>query len=105
VSQQSRSTFVLREANEILQALIGLKDVRVLHYERRGSDVTLLIEQVVTEVRCPNCDERAEVKERPVVTYVDLPVYGTPRKLGWRKHRMRCRSQRCPTKTWVLREH
>ena len=32
----------------------------------------------------------AQVKERPVVHYVDLPVYGTPMSLAWKKHRMRC---------------
>jgi transposase len=54
VSQQSRSAFVITDASEILQALVGLKDVRVLHYERRGPDVELVIEQVVTDSRCPN---------------------------------------------------
>ena len=34
--------------------------------------------------------EQAQVKERPVVHYVDLPVYGTPMSLAWKKHRMRC---------------
>ena len=56
---------------------MGLKDVRVLHYERAGPDVELMIEQVLGEVRCPRCERRAQVKERPVVPYVDLPVYGT----------------------------
>lgn len=105
MSQQSRSTFVLREANEILQALVGLKDVRVLQYERRGPDVELMIEQVVEEVRCARCGGRAQVKERPVVRYVDLPVYGTPMRLAWRKHRMRCPQPGCPTRSWVLGDH
>jgi transposase len=45
---------------------------------------------VLEEVRCPSCKGRAEVKERPVVHYVDLPVYGTAMSLAWKKHRMRC---------------
>ena len=49
-----------------------------------------MIEQVIGDVRCPTCGERAQVKERPVVHYVDLPVYGTPMSLAWKKHRMRC---------------
>jgi transposase len=64
-----------------------------------------MIEQVLDEVRCPTCDRAAQVKERPVVHYVDLPVYGTPMSLAWKKHRMRCADPRCPTKSWVLSDH
>lgn len=102
MSQQVRSTFVVSEASEIVAALVGLKDVRVLYYERRGPEVELVIEQVVTDPRCPGCGGAARVKERPLVRYVDLPVYGTPMRLGWRKHRMRCPAAACPRRSWVL---
>jgi transposase len=105
VSLKTRSTFVLVEPSEILEALVGLKGVRVLRYERRGSDVELMIEQVLDEVRCPRCGQVAEVKERPVVRYVDLPVYGVPMHLAWKKHRMRCVDARCPTKSWTVGDH
>ena len=105
VSQQSRTTFVLIEPNEILQALVGLKDVRVVHYRRREREVDLMIEQVVDIVLCPSCGARAKVKERPVVGYVDLPVYGAPMRLSWRKHRMRCPEPTCVKKTWILSDH
>ena len=84
---------------------MGLKDVEVLHYARSGPHVELMIEQVLGEVRCPKCNRRAQVKERPVVHYVDLPVFGTPMTLAWKKHRMRCQLERCPTKSWVLSDH
>lgn len=106
MTQQPRSTFVLREPSEILGALVGLKDVVVLHYERRGPDVELAIEQLIRDpVRCPSCAEEAQVKDRPVVHYVDLPVYGTPMSLAWKKHRMRCVNERCAKKTWMLSDH
>jgi transposase len=105
VSQQVRSTFVVSEPSEIVQALVGLKDVRVLYYERRGPEVELVIEQVVTDPRCPGCGAAARVKERPLVRYVDLPVYGTPMRLGWRKHRMCCADPVCPRRSWVLPDH
>jgi transposase len=105
VSQKPRSTFVLVHPSEIVQALVGLKDVRVLRYARHGPDVELMIEQVLGEVRCPKCQRPAQVKERPVVHYVDLPVYGTPMSLAWRKHRMRCVNGRCAMKSWVLCDH
>lgn len=105
MSQKTRSTFVLIHPTEILAALVGLKDVRVVAYERRGADVELMVEQVPGEVRCPSCHRRAQVKERPVVHYVDLPVYGTPMSLAWKKHRMRCVHRTCATKSWVLEDH
>ena len=105
VSQLPSSTFVVTDPSEIVRALVGLKDVRVLAYERWGPRVELVIEQVVEEVRCPACAERARVKERPVVHYVDLPVYGTPMSLAWKKHRMRCVNPSCAKRSWVLEDH
>jgi transposase len=105
VSQKTRSTFVVRDPSEILKALVGLKDVQVLHLERSGPDVELMIEQVVGDLRCPTCAGTAQVKERPVVHYVDLPVYGTSMSLAWKKHRMRCVNPVCPKKSWVLEDH
>ncbi|MDE3139660.1 MAG: ISL3 family transposase [Acidobacteriota bacterium] len=105
MSQQSRSTFVITDPSEIVQALVGLKDVRVLAYERHGPDVSLVIEQIVTRVHCPTCAGPARVKDRPVVTYIDLPVFGSPMRLTWRKHRMRCADPVCTMKSWVLRDH
>ena len=67
--------------------------------------VELMIEQVVEFVLCPSCGERAEVKERPVVDYTDLPVYGVAMRLAWKKHRMRCVNTRCPKRSWVLTDH
>lgn len=77
----------------------------MLRYRRHGPDVELMVEQVVGEVRCPSCGGVARVKERPVVRYVDLPVYGTPMRLAWRKHRMRCVGRVCPRRSWVLSDH
>src|SRR5580658_2595651 len=64
-----------------------------------------MIEQVPGVVQCPTCGGPAQVKERPVVHYVDLPVYGTPMSLAWKKHRMRCGDPTCAKKTWVLQDH
>ena len=63
------------------------------------------IEQVVNDVRCPSCGGLTRVKERPVVRYVDLPVVGTPMRLAWRKHRMRCPDDGCPRRSFVLDDH
>lgn len=47
----------------------------------------------------------ARVKERPVVSYVDLAVYGAPMRLAWRKHRMTCASPDCEGRSFVLGDH
>jgi transposase len=105
VSQHPRSTFVLVHPSEILAALVGLKDVRVLAYERRGPHVGLVVEQVLGRVVCASCGGPAQVKERPVVHDVDLPVYGTPMSLAWKKHRMRCTSPECPKRSSMSEDH
>jgi transposase len=105
VSQKTSSTFVVHDPSEILEALVGLKDVRVLHYQRSGPDVEPMIEQILGQVRCPTCAGLAQIKERQVVHHVDLPVYGTPMRLAPKKHRMRCPDARCPKKSWVLTDH
>ncbi len=103
--KQVENTFVLDDPTEILAALVGLKDVRVLHYERRGPEVALVIEQFVEDARCPECGRAAQVKDRPRVTYVDLPVYGAAMRLTWKKHRLRCVYDDCRQGSWVLRDH
>jgi transposase len=64
-----------------------------------------MVEQTPGVVHCPACHRVAQVKERPVVHYIDLPVYGTPMSLAWRKHRMRCAEPGCAKKSWVLEDH
>ena len=64
-----------------------------------------MIEQVTGVLSCPACGQRAQVKERPIVHYVDLPVYGTPMSLAWKKHRLRCVDPTCPKRSWVLEDH
>ena len=105
MTQKTRSTYVITDPTQILAALVGLKDVEVLHLERRGPDVELAIEQRVGVVRCPACQEQARTKDRPTVRYIDLPVYGSPMRLCWKKHRMRCVNQACLKGSWVLTDH
>jgi hypothetical protein len=78
------------DPNEIVQHLVGLKDVRVLSYARRGPVGEITIEQVLDQPSCPVCDGGLWVKERPVVAYVDLPFGGVPMTIMWKKHRMVC---------------
>lgn len=105
MTNKIQSTFVRRDPTGIVAALVGLKDVRVVEYRRHGPDVQLVIEQAGVAVFCPTCGARAQIKERPVVRYVDLPVYGQPMRLAWRKHRLVCRQTACPATTWTCEDH
>jgi len=96
---------VRTDPNEILHAVVGLKDIKVLNYVRLGPQVFLGIEQVSVEMLCPDCGQRAFVKERPVVDYTDLPVFGTPIRLAWRKHRLCCPNPSCARRTWTVGDH
>ncbi len=44
------------------------------------------------------------MKDRDEVLLVDLPVYGRPSRLLWRKHRWECKTPSCPVNTWTLNE-
>jgi transposase len=96
---------VYRDPTEIVQHLVGLKDVRVLSYARRGPAGEIAIEQEVDEPSCPDCGCRAWVKDRPVVSYVDLPFGGVPITLRWKKHRLRCTNPGCAKGSFTLGDH
>jgi transposase len=105
VTIKSTSTFVHCEPRQIIEALVGLKDIHVLAYRRVGRDVELVIEQTARQQLCPTCGGRGQIKERPTVRYVDLPVYGQPMRLAWRKHRFICPRPKCPGGSWTSADH
>jgi transposase len=96
VKKKNIRASVFFDPTEIVSHLVGLKDVRVLSYARRGPTGELTVEQVVESPVCPRCAERARVKDRPVVSYADLPLGGVPMTLRWKKHRMTCVNSGCP---------
>jgi transposase len=51
---------------------------------------------------CWSCGVRAVVKDRPRVELVDLPCFGRPARLVWRKHRWRCPEPACPGGSWTI---
>lgn len=107
MNNKTKNASVLTDLTDILHALVGLKDVIVLAYERNGPDVFLLVEQELTKKRrrCPECHHPGVVKERPIITYVDLPAFGTPMRLRWKKHRMTCRNTQCQQGSWTVSDH
>jgi transposase len=105
VKKKNISASVFVDPSEIVAHLVGLKDVRVLSYARRGPTGELTIEQVLASPVCPTCGSRGRVKERPIVNYTDLPFGGVPITIRWKKHRMVCVNGACPTRSFTLGDH
>ncbi len=81
--------------------LVGLPDVVVLGVEDRDGRLRVLVEVPVVVMGCSACGTRARVKDRPVVEFVDLPAFGRPTRLLWRKHRWSCPDRDCPVGSWT----
>jgi transposase len=84
------------------ELLVGLPEVNVLGVlDRPGGPLRIHIESRLERPSCPRCSTAVEVKDRPEVTLVDLPVFGRRARLVWRKHRWVCRQQACPVGSWT----
>jgi len=66
------STFVLTDPNDILQALVAVKEVKILFYRRVKRECEIALEQVTGNVRCKDCNGAVRVKDRRWVRYVAL---------------------------------
>jgi transposase len=71
--------------------LVGLPAVRVLAVADAADEpIVVHVELETARSICPRCGASAWVKDRPAVELVDLPCFGRPAWLVWRKHRWRC---------------
>ena len=92
------------DATRMCQLLVGLPAVTILGVIDEHSDapIVVAIETVQEAVeRCPGCGSRARVKDRDPVLLTDLPAFGRPARLLWRKRRWRCPEPSCPTTSWT----
>jgi transposase len=85
------------------ELLVGLPDVNVLGVDDTEPEGPLRVhvETRPARPRCGNCDAEARVKERPEVELVDLPAFGRPARLVWRKHRWECPDPVCVMGSWT----
>ncbi|HZA40674.1 MAG TPA: ISL3 family transposase, partial [Actinomycetota bacterium] len=78
-------------ATRMCELLVGLPDVTVLAVDDQlGATIVVHIESRPEPAWCEACAVRARVKERPVIGLIDLPCFGRPARLVWRKHRRCC---------------
>jgi transposase len=64
--------------------------------------IRVVVESLLDQGWCRECGCRAVVKDRDAVEFVDLPCFGRPARLVWRKTRWRCREQECPAGSWTV---
>ncbi|MGQ0850061.1 MAG: transposase [Actinomycetota bacterium] len=69
-----------------------------------GDPLRVPVECRLEGAECPGCGSAAWVKDRAVVELVDLPAFGRPARLRWRKHRLCCPNPDCSVGSWTVRE-
>lgn len=90
------------DATRMCTLLVGLPAVRVLGVDDvEGEPIVVHVELADARPSCPDCGERARVKDRDAVELVDLPCFGRPARLVWRKHRWRCPAPGCSAGSWT----
>ena len=89
-------------ATRMCALLVGLPDIAVVGVEDQpGRPLRVHVETTAEVVGCAGCGTRAWVKDRPVVALVDLPAFGRPAVVVWRKRRWRCPEPDCEVGTWT----
>jgi transposase len=87
------------------ELLVGLPDVDVLGViDVAGRPIEVHVETRGDRPSCPGCGGRVVVKDRPPVRLVDLPCFGRPARLVWRKHRWACSVGSCPVGSWTAQD-
>jgi transposase len=82
--------------------LVGLPEICVPGFEdRSGEPLRVHVETTIEVEGCSGCGARAWVKDRSPVALVDLPAFGRPAVLVWRKRRWRCLAPDCEAGTWT----
>ncbi|HEY5121760.1 MAG TPA: ISL3 family transposase [Acidimicrobiales bacterium] len=84
------------------ERFVDLPDISVLGIEGKYREpFTIHFESQPAVVGCPECGVVARVKDRPLVTLVDLPVNGRPTNLVWHKRRFHCVELACSMGSWT----
>lgn len=81
--------------------VLGLNGFRIVGDESTADELILTIESTAAAApKCPQCGTKARALGRYPVHYRDLPAFGMPVRLIWRRRRWQCPNPECKTKTW-----
>ena len=90
------------DPTRMCELLIGLPEVRLLGVvDVVGEPMVIVVEQRTARPQCSSCGGPATVKERPPVSFADLPCFGRPVRMVWRKHRWACPAATCSVGSWT----
>lgn len=90
------------DPTRICELLVGLPDVSVLGVDDiEGEPLRIEIETKRGRPGCPSCGVVARLKERAVIELIDLPAFGRPARLVWKKRRWQCPDPGCAKKSWT----
>jgi len=90
------------DPTRMCELLVGLPDVNVTAVEdQRPGPLRVHIETRAARPGCPGCEGPVTAKDRPVVVLVDLPAFGRPTRLVWRKRRWSCAQSSCARRSWT----
>ena len=85
------------------ELLVGLPDVNVLGVDDDlDGPLRVHVESRVGQGWCRECGVRAQVKDRPKVSLIDLPCFGRQVRLVWHKHRWACPETSCSAGSWTV---
>ncbi len=85
-----------RNPTRMCEVLVGLEEVDVAGVgEPLGGGVEVEVRCRAPRPRCPGCGGPLWSKGTRVVELVDLPSFGRPARLSWRKHRWECPNPEC----------
>ncbi len=79
------------DAIAMCELLVGLPDVNVLDVTEADTHLRVTVETRGPRPSCPHCGSTVAVKDRDTVELTDLPCFGRPAVLAWRKVRWECR--------------
>jgi transposase len=93
---------VITDPTRALEWMIDLPAVTFLGGEDGpDGEARVHLQTVASRSGCPTCGGFARVKDRPTTVLVDLPLFGRPTRMVWRKRRWCCPDPSCPTGSWT----
>ncbi len=81
--------------------LVGLVGLHVVEVEEYGGHVRVVVESAAGQEGCRTCGVVAYSHGRREVRLVDVPCFGRPVKLIWRKRTWRCAEAKCPGRSFT----
>jgi transposase len=90
------------DPTRVCELLVGLPAVNVLGVDDQlDAPIRVHVETRATRSSCSSCAGAAMIKDRPSVELVDLPCFGRPTRLVWRKRRWSCPDPSCRKGSWT----